>query len=150
MVKTQQPSYTEEDIKVQILQSVDSEEVKVTEVKVSKIEFIQQCGGQNNAFDWWHEIIANFGTDNIMLTADQLLRIVASKRILVGTEYPNFNGLEKPIDDGVTKVKIIPVGQIRHRYYSNYKGRPACMGQEYRDSSGELHPSAVVSVGKDG
>ena len=140
--ETAETGFSSEEAEIQLLQMVAAETVRVTEVKVSKLETIQQCGEENYSWSWWHEIMAAFNTETLQLTALELLNIVNNKRITLGSEYPDYHGTVVPLDDGITKKRITPVGAITHN--PTKSGRPYCQGEKYRDQHSKIHPKAVV------
>ena len=136
--------FTAEDAEVQLLQVSTNENVRVVEVKVTKLETVQQCGNKPSwSWSWWYELTTGVYSEDLQLTAKELQNIVANKRIAVGAEYQGYyHPTEIPLDDGKTKKKIVPIGAIQHDLSNS--GRPECMGQEYRDIDGKIHPNAVV------
>ena len=66
--------YVSKPVSVQLIQKVFDEHIEVHELTVEQTEIVQNCGGTNWAWDWWHEMITHIDLEKyVQLSTDEVM-----------------------------------------------------------------------------
>ena len=134
--------YKREDVRVQIIQEMNEEKVDVHEIKVTRDLFVQQCGGTNWHWSWWHELMIDVEMNRPWkLDQEQIQNLIGRGQITVGQEY----GINKifSISKGEQSLKLETIGLV---YYDISDNRYYCKGGFYTDARGVVHPNIVATA----
>ena len=107
--------------------------VTIYEIKVEQSVFVEQCGGKNAEWKYYHEILSHIELNEPQkMTKEEMKTAIHLNKIELGKEFGKNENWVKTLIRGTSSYKFLVKGKIKQSESLNY-GYPVCIGEDYKD-----------------